>query len=126
MPESFTCPRCGRTSYHPGDVVAGYCGHCHDWTRDQLQRTDQPHDRLTRVCAAMTDTFDAHPEHRQGDRCIVFLDDGHRGGLVLHGYDDDTEAMADLLIHLRAIFRANHKDLQFVTVPNDASGITDG
>jgi hypothetical protein len=29
----ITCPRCGRTSYHPTDVEQGYCGHCHDWTR---------------------------------------------------------------------------------------------
>jgi hypothetical protein len=26
---SFTCPRCRRTSYHPLDVAARYCGHCH-------------------------------------------------------------------------------------------------
>jgi transcription elongation factor Elf1 len=33
MDESFTCPRCGRTSHNPNDVQEGYCGHCHDWTR---------------------------------------------------------------------------------------------
>ena len=35
MPESvdrITCPRCGRTSYHPDDIREGYCGACHDWT----------------------------------------------------------------------------------------------
>lgn len=31
-PLRFTCPRCGRTSYHPADVEAGYCGACHAWT----------------------------------------------------------------------------------------------
>jgi hypothetical protein len=31
---SFTCPRCHRISYHPDDVAAGYCGACHDWTRE--------------------------------------------------------------------------------------------
>lgn len=30
---SFKCPRCGRTTYHPKDIVEGYCGACHDWTR---------------------------------------------------------------------------------------------
>lgn len=30
--QSFTCPRCGRTSRHPVDVAEGYCGACHDWT----------------------------------------------------------------------------------------------
>jgi hypothetical protein len=29
---AFTCPRCGRTSYHPEDARQGYCGACHDWT----------------------------------------------------------------------------------------------
>jgi len=28
----FTCPRCGRTSYHPEDIREGYCGACRDWT----------------------------------------------------------------------------------------------
>lgn len=32
--ESFTCPRCGMTSHNPADVREGYCGNCHDWTRD--------------------------------------------------------------------------------------------
>lgn len=31
--ESFTCPRCGMTSYNPNDIREGYCGNCHDWTR---------------------------------------------------------------------------------------------
>jgi hypothetical protein len=26
---SITCPECGWTSYHPGDIDARYCGHCH-------------------------------------------------------------------------------------------------
>ena len=92
---------------------------------DEPRRTTEPQDRLTRICAAMTETFDAHPEHDDDDRCIVFLDGGGLGGLVLHGYDDDTEAMVDLFGHLQALFRANGKDLQFIAVPNDASGLTD-
>ena len=26
---SFTCPHCGRTSYHPQDLAQRYCGACH-------------------------------------------------------------------------------------------------
>ena len=37
--ESFTCPRCGRTSYHPEDIRWGYCGNCHDYTR--AERTER-------------------------------------------------------------------------------------
>jgi hypothetical protein len=35
-PPSFTCPRCGATSFSPGDVRAGYCGACNDWTGPSL------------------------------------------------------------------------------------------
>jgi hypothetical protein len=33
VPESITCPSCGRTSHHPKDIEEGYCGFCHDWTQ---------------------------------------------------------------------------------------------
>ena len=83
-------------------------------------RSEQPHDRLTRLCAAMTDTLEAHPE-RGDEKCIVFLQSeaDQRGGLQLHGYDDDTEAMVDLFLHLRAIFKANGKDLQLHALGGD-------
>lgn len=29
--ESFTCPKCERTSHHPMDVHEQYCGACHEW-----------------------------------------------------------------------------------------------
>lgn len=75
-------------------------------------RSEKPTDRLTRMCAAMTEAFDAHPEHRDGDKCIVFLDDGDHGGLQLHDYDDDTDAIVDLFLHLRALFAANGRTLK--------------
>jgi hypothetical protein len=34
MADSFTCPRCGRTSHHPDDVRERYCGACHEFTDD--------------------------------------------------------------------------------------------
>jgi len=33
MSPAFTCPRCGAVSANQTDVVEGYCGNCHDWTR---------------------------------------------------------------------------------------------
>jgi hypothetical protein len=30
----YTCPRCGMISHNPNDEREGYCGNCHDWTRD--------------------------------------------------------------------------------------------
>jgi hypothetical protein len=29
---SFSCPQCGRVSYHADDVLHGYCGACHQFT----------------------------------------------------------------------------------------------
>jgi ribosomal protein L37E len=31
---SFTCPRCGMTSYNPNDIRYRYCGNCHAFTED--------------------------------------------------------------------------------------------
>lgn len=81
----------------------------------QARRTEgKPHNRLTRICDAMTETMDQHPERREGDKAIVFLDDGTRGGIVLHGYENDVDAMADLIMHLKAIFEANGKSFQII------------
>lgn len=34
IPDSFTCPTCHMTSWNPNDIKEGYCGNCHDYTRD--------------------------------------------------------------------------------------------
>jgi hypothetical protein len=81
-----------------------------------LNRTDEPHDRLTRLCAAMTDALMAHPETTDEIRCAVFLSDDRVGGLQIYGYDDDSEAVVDVLMHVRAIMRSNGKDLQIHAV----------
>lgn len=31
---SYTCPRCGRTSYNPNDLAQRYCGACHAFEKD--------------------------------------------------------------------------------------------
>ena len=77
---------------------------------EDIRRTREPHNRLTRLAAAATDALDAHPEHGN-EKAIVFLQDGSLGGLVIHGYDSDSEALADLFIHLTAIFESNGKKL---------------
>lgn len=87
------------------------------------QRTTEPHDRLTRICAAMTDALESHPEARGTEKCAIFLDDDGRGGLILHGWDDDTDALVHLFMHFRAIMRANGKDLEFIGIPDDANGM---
>lgn len=81
-----------------------------------VHRTEgEPHDELTELGARMLDLA--------GDRrAIVMLtdldtDDEHDMAVCLRGYHDDAEAMADLLLHLRAILRSRGQDLAIVTAP---------
>jgi hypothetical protein len=87
-------------------------------TDPEPEKSSVPTDRLTRLCAAMTDALDAHPEYREGDRCVVLLSstaDAMRG-LVIHGYERDKDAVVDLVEHLRAMFKANGMELHLVSV----------
>jgi hypothetical protein len=88
--------------------------------KDVKRSTGDPHDRLTRICATLTETLDEHPEALGTEKCIIFLNDEEKGGLVMHGYGDDLDAIADLMIHLKAIFEANGKQLGIM--PIDETG----
>ena len=84
---------------------------------DAQRSVGEPVDRLTRLADAMAEALESHPEYRDGtDKCQVFLQDGERGGIVLHGYDDDAEAMAELLYHLTKVFQANGKTLKIAAL----------
>ena len=83
---------------------------------DAMRSEDVPMDRLTRLCEVATQAIEASPEYREDDKLIIFLDDKESGGLVLHGYDDDTEAVSAIMGHMKAIFVANGFNLQLVPV----------
>ena len=97
---------------------------------ERVTRSDEPHDRLTGLCNDMTDLLDAlvtaeqekNPDAKNV-RAIVFLDDDDAGGIVVHGYDDMTDAMVDLLMHVKAMFNSMGKDVEFVAVPQSAAGL---
>lgn len=97
-----------------------------DGIGDIKRSVNDPPDRLTRLCDGMIRSLEAHPEHRKGDRCIVFMSDSQRGGMVIHGYDEsddsDAEAMTDLVVHLKALFKAHDKRFQIMLVGDD--GVT--
>lgn len=93
--------------------------------KNKVKRTEgNPHDRLTRIAATMIDTMLEHREHGD-ERCVVMLSDPVRkeSGLVLCGYEDDAEAMVDMLGHLQAIFAANGKTLEVVAIPDSPEGL---
>lgn len=82
---------------------------------DELRTVGAPHDRLTRISARMMEAMDADPEFQEGDRAIIFLNNGDWGGIGIHRFEGETpdlDALAELFIHLKAVFRANGKDLQ--------------
>jgi hypothetical protein len=93
-------------------------------TKIPTTRSFMPKDRLTRICDGMLDTFKRHAETTATDRAIVFLSGGEDkcGGIGLLGYDDDKDAMVDLLFHLQMIFRANGKELHIVPVGRTPPG----
>jgi hypothetical protein len=81
------------------------------------KRSREPHDRLTRICDVGIDAMEGHPEYGEDVRVVILLSDEEGGGVVIHGYERDTDAVVDLLMHLRAIMRANGKDLQIHALP---------
>ena len=85
---------------------------------------DEPVNRMERIVNKMTDCMDAHPEHQDGDKCVVFLSTGTMGGMVAHGYEGNedtgrmvTAAIVDVLMHLRAMFRSIGKDIDIIALP---------
>jgi hypothetical protein len=86
-----------------------------------VQTSDQPIDRLTKLCAEMTPVLD-RPENADV-RAIVFLNDEKHGGIQMHGYEDTSTAIAELFVHMRAIFHSMGKELEFVAVPESPQGL---
>lgn len=61
MIPSFTCPRCGAVSYNARDIYEGYCGRCHDWTREGMTPTQQEFiDKLNPLLLASEEAINAN------------------------------------------------------------------
>lgn len=72
-PPSFTCPRCGLTSYLPHDIREGYCGHCHDWTGDPAYCANKP-SATGQAAKATAVTSKPEPRYRiRRDKWIALL-----------------------------------------------------
>lgn len=90
---------------------------------DDVTTSPVPVDRLTGICAEMTKVLD-EPEN-EDVKGIVFLHDEKRSGIELHGYEDQMEAVAELFVHMKAIFQSMGKDLIFIGVPESPEGVED-
>jgi len=89
---------------------------------DDLTMSDTPVDRLTRLSVEMTAVLEL-PENADV-QAIVFLSDAKSGGIQMHGYDNVADGMAALFVHMKAVFQAMGKDLDFVGIPDSPEGLT--
>lgn len=85
-------------------------------------QSDVPVDRLTRLCATMTDALTSDDEYRDTDKAVILIDDGERGGIVTHGYDSMSEAIVDLLNHVQAMLASMGTGMDIIMVPNTVEG----
>lgn len=81
---------------------------------EKWRRTPEPHDRLTRLADELLSALKARDD-AVDVKAMVFLFDDRRGGIGISGYDNDTEALSDLLVHLHAMFKAQGKQFQIMT-----------
>jgi hypothetical protein len=85
-------------------------------TVGRVHRDPEPHDRLTRLAAAVVTAIEDHPEARDDDQVIVMLNNGPEHGLAMAGYEHFTEGSAAMIRHLQAVFAAEGKELRVVEV----------
>jgi hypothetical protein len=78
---------------------------------DEKLTVGEPHDRLTHLTDDMLKKMEESEYHEGNEKVIILIQDGNRGGLVLHGYEEDGEAVMDLLTHLKVILKIHGKDL---------------
>ena len=80
-----------------------------------VQRGEEPFDELTELTAQMTAVIDE--EKYPQLKGIIFLSDEatSQGGIQMFGYDDDSEGLADLFLHLKAMFTSMGKEFGVMT-----------
>ena len=76
-----------------------------------VQRSDEPVDRLTKLGGAIVKQLEGDPETRDV-KAIIMLADASGGGIAISGYDDDEEAIAAVFAYLAAHLQAIGKDLR--------------
>lgn len=84
-------------------------------TKEKATRSNEAGCRLTKIGEQLLALAESHADFTDDDRVIVLLHNAktHQGGIAIGGYGDngDMEAVADLFMHLQAIFEANGKTL---------------
>ncbi len=91
------------------------------------EQHEEPTTRLTRMADVAIQAIEAHPEYRESDQFIIFLDEAvedhqHQGGMVISGYADHSEALTSIFMHMQAIMKANGFRLDLMAMNDD--GVT--
>jgi hypothetical protein len=90
---------------------------------DEVHVGDEPMSRLTAVANEALEAIETHELSQPNDRVLVLLfedvDEGVRGGIAMHGYDDPTQAALDLFLHLSALFEANGQQLTLLPIARE-------
>jgi hypothetical protein len=81
--------------------------------REDITESDEPFDRLTELCNTMQESI--HSPENDDVRGIIFLHDAEHGGMVLMNYPETNSAIADLLMHLKALFESQGKSFGVMT-----------
>jgi hypothetical protein len=56
-------------------------------------------------------------------RAIIMLDDGGHAGILIQGYDDEREALANIVMHAQAMFAALGLRMDIVSIPDSPEGL---
>lgn len=90
-------------------------------SEEEVVTRHEPFDKLTHLAAKLTDPLD-DPEYAD-IKAIVFLTDDVKGGIQIHGYEEQMDAIVDLFVHLKAMFNSIGKDLQLIPIPDSPEGL---
>jgi len=86
--------------------------------------TDVPTDRLTGLSNEMLKILQT-PEN-EDVRAIIFLSNETGGGVGMYGYEDSISGIAELFVHMKMVFAANGKQLDFIGIPDSPADLPDG
>ena len=89
-----------------------------------IKRTEEPHDLRTKICNDIADKVADHPDFKEGMRVVILCTDDRGGGIGACGYPEDEQegarrdvsVVVDMFMALRAMMRANGKDLHVLPV----------
>lgn len=91
-----------------------------------IRQLDEPINRENRIIQHMADQAKTHEEWVRGDKTIVMYYGATGAGIGVYGYENnefsDSEAMADMLTSLIAIFEANGMLLSLIPIKEKGQG----